>query len=45
MATIVGTFGDDLAERGVVVEEPVDPFGDAQWIRALTGTYLQLPSA
>jgi hypothetical protein len=45
MATIVATFGDDLAERGVVVEEPVDPFGDAQWIRALTGTYLQLPSA
>jgi hypothetical protein len=38
--TIVRTLSDDLAARGIAVDEPGDPFTDPAWSRALTGTYI-----
>jgi len=36
--TIVRILRDDLARRGTVVDEPIDPFTDPEWSRALTRT-------
>jgi hypothetical protein len=38
--TIVRILRDDLAGRGVAVDEPGDPFTDPEWSRALTRTYI-----
>jgi hypothetical protein len=38
--TIVRRLRDDLAARGIVVDEPADPFTDPDWSRALTRTYI-----
>jgi hypothetical protein len=38
--TIVRVLRADLAARGVDVDEPADPFTDADWSRALARTYI-----
>jgi len=38
--TIVRVLRDDLAARGIVVDEPTDPFTDPDWSRALAATYI-----
>lgn len=40
VATIVRVLRDDLAARGMAVDEPVDPYTDPEWSRALTRTYI-----
>jgi hypothetical protein len=40
MPTIIRTFGADLAQRGVAVDEPRDPLSDQRWISVLTSTYM-----
>jgi hypothetical protein len=37
--TVVSVFRTDLARRGIRVDEPLDPFRDPDWSRALTRAY------
>ena len=40
VGTIVRILREDLAARGIAVDEPADPFTDPDWSRALTSTYI-----
>ncbi len=41
LATMVNVLRGDLAGRGLVVEEPADPYRDPAWSRLLTDVYVR----